>query len=225
MARLQLSSDLMNYLASKPASETPGEVERIPSLAELSQELGASVSSLREQLEVVRALGFVEVRPRTGIRRLPYSFLPAVQHSLAYALQSDRAYFDLFADLRRKLEAAFWYPAVRLLTPEDHACLRTLVEQAWNKLNGSPVHIPQDEHRRLHLAIYCRLGNPFVTGILEAYWDAYETVGLNLFADYNYLQQVWRSHEQMVEAICSGDYDAGYQALVEHTDLLYQRAL
>ena len=225
MARLQLSSDLMNYLASKPASETPGEVERIPSLAELSQELGASVSSLREQLEVVRALGFVEVRPRTGIRRLPYSFLPAVQHSLAYALQSDRAYFDLFADLRRKLEAAFWYPAVRLLTPEDHACLRTLMEQAWNKLNGSPVHIPQDEHRRLHLAIYCRLGNPFVTGILEAYWDAYETVGLNLFADYNYLQQVWRSHEQMVEAICSGDYDAGYQALVEHTDLLYQRAL
>ena len=225
MARLQLSSDLMNYLASKPASETPGEVERIPSLAELSQELGASVSSLREQLEVARALGFVEVRPRTGIRRLPYSFLPAVQHSLAYALQSDRAYFDLFADLRRKLEAAFWYPAVRLLTPEDHACLRTLMEQAWNKLNGSPVHIPQDEHRRLHLAIYCRLGNPFVTGILEAYWDAYETVGLNLFADYNYLQQVWRSHEQMVEAICSGDYDAGYQALVEHTDLLYQRAL
>jgi DNA-binding FadR family transcriptional regulator len=224
MARLLPTSDFLNYLAAVPVSELPGG-ERVPSLADLSQELGTSVSSLREQLEVARALGFVEVRPRTGIRRLPYSFLPAVQHSLAYALQSDRAYFDLFADLRRKLEAAFWYPAVRLLTPEDHACLRTLVEQAWNKLNGSPVHIPQDEHRRLHLAIYCRLGNPFVTGILEAYWDAYETVGLNLFADYNYLQQVWRSHEQMVEAICSGDYDAGYQALVEHTDLLYQRAL
>jgi DNA-binding FadR family transcriptional regulator len=37
----------------------------------MSKELGVSVALLREQLEVAKAIGLVEVRPRTGIRRLP----------------------------------------------------------------------------------------------------------------------------------------------------------
>ena len=72
--------------------------------------------------------------------------------------------------------------------------------------------------------IYRRLENPFVMGLLEAYWDAYEGVGLNVFAgSYEYLQKVWQYHELMVESICSGDYQAGREALVTHIGLLYQR--
>ena len=67
--------------------------------------------------------------------------------------------------------------------------------------------------------------NPFVSGILEAYWEAYEAVGLNLYADYSYLEQVWNYHRQMVDSICNGDFDAGYQALVEHKDMLYHRPM
>jgi DNA-binding GntR family transcriptional regulator len=93
------------------------------------------------------------------------------------------------------------------------------------KLSGSPIQVPHEEHRNLHLLIYRRLENPFVTGILEAYWDAYETVGLNVFAGgYEYLQEVWHYHQEMVESICKGDYKAGYEALIAHTDLLYQRS-
>jgi DNA-binding GntR family transcriptional regulator len=62
-----------------------------------------------------------------------------------------------------------------------------------------------------------------VTGILEAYWEAYEAVGLNLYTDYDYQQKVWVYHQRMVDAIESGDYQAGYQALVEHKDLIYHR--
>jgi DNA-binding FadR family transcriptional regulator len=62
-----------------------------------------------------------------------------------------------------------------------------------------------------------------VLGISEAYWEAYEAAGFNLYADYNYLQEVWNYHQLMVNAICSGDFEAGYQALLEHTDLLYHR--
>ncbi|MBC8509431.1 MAG: hypothetical protein H8D34_31660, partial [Chloroflexi bacterium] len=39
----------------------------------------------------------------------------------------------------------------------------------------------------------------------------------------DYLKEVWNYHQQMVDAICEGDLEAGYQALVEHTDLLYHR--
>ncbi len=76
----------------------------------------------------------------------------------------------------------------------------------------------------MHLLIFSRLENPFVTGILEAYWDAYENVGLNVFSGgFEYLQQVWEYHRNMVNAISEGNYEAGYKALIAHTDLLYNR--
>jgi len=208
-------SEFMRYLAAHPQAE-----ENLPALTQLSEELGVSVASLREQLEVARALGLVEVRPRTGIRRLPYTFLPAVRQSLGYAMALDETHFQQFADLRKHVEAAYWHEAVAKLTPEDHAKLNQLLTRAWEKLDGRPIQIPHDEHKQLHLVIYGRLDNPFVSGILEAYWEAYESIGLNVFTDYAYLREVWDYHQRMVNSICSGDFEAGHRALVEHADML-----
>jgi DNA-binding FadR family transcriptional regulator len=219
MNRSAQNSEFLDYLASR---HQDGDAGRVPPLSELSKELGVSVSVLREQLEAAQVLGLAEARPRTGIHRLAYSFFPAVNQSLAYALRLDQSHFLQFADLRKHLEASFWDEAVRALTPQDHVELQMLVQRAWDKLRGQPVRIPHEEHRRLHLAIYRRLDNPFVLGLMEAYWEAYESVGLSVFADYEYLQQVWTYHRRMVEAICAGDYEKGYEVLVAHTELIRQ---
>lgn len=221
MVRKNLANEFLQYLAL--SSDGEAESIHLPSLIELSQELGISVASLREQLEVAKTLGLVEVRPRTGIRRLPYSFLPAVRQSLSYAIEIDRSYFDAFSELRNHIEADYWYEAVSLLIPDDFEHLQNLITSAWEKLHSPQVKIPHIEHRQLHMGIFRRLNNPFVLGILEAYWEAYEAVGLNMYAGYDYLQQVWGYHQRMVDAICLRDFDAGYQALVEHKDLLYHR--
>lgn len=217
-----LSSEFLQYLARTSADNGASQ---LPSLNDISQKLGISVARLREQLEVARALGLVEVRPRTGMRRLPYSFSPAVWQSLSYGLALTPGLFQAFADLRNHVEAAYWDQAVRRLSAEDHAVLQSLVVQAWEKLRGSPIEIPHSEHRQLHLCIFSKLENPFVNGILEAYWQAYEEVGLNLYADYDYLEQVWNYHQQMVTSICAGDYAAGYRALIEHKDLIQSRTV
>lgn len=222
MSNQRFESEFLDYLISS-ALDDENDSDRLPSLNALSQELGVSVARLREQLEVAKALGFVDVRPRTGIRRLPYEFTPAIWHSLSYAIKVEPGRFLEFAVLRRQVELAFWDQAVRALTPEDHIELQDLMEKAFKKLNGSPIRIPQVEHRQLHYCIYKRFGNPFVLGIIEAFWDAYEAVGFNLYSDYSYLQEVWDYHQQMVDAICSGNFDAGYNALLKHTDLLYHR--
>lgn len=211
-------SEFLRYLAQHGDM---GE-QQLPALNQLSRELGVSMASLREQLEVARALGLVEVRPRTGTKRLPYSFTPAVRQSLGYAITHDKSNFETFADLRQHVEVAYWYEAVSLLTPEDHEKLRNLLAKAWEKLRGNPIQIPHEEHRELHLGIYRRLNNPFVTGLLEAYWGAYEAVGFSFYTDINYLEEVWQYHQKMVDAICNQDFDAGYKALNEHTDLIYQ---
>jgi DNA-binding FadR family transcriptional regulator len=213
-------SEFLRYLAAHEEAESG-----LPTLNELSTELGISVASLREQLEVARALGLVDVKPgRGGTRRKSYSFTPAVRQSLGYALVLNDDHFRKYAELRKHIEGAYWYEAVEKLTQENKKELESIITRAWEKLRRTPIQVPHEEHRQLHLLIYSRLENPFVTGILEAYWDAYEAVGLNVFAGgYEYLQDVWRYHQVMVESICNGNYKAGYEALVAHTDLLYHR--
>lgn len=215
------ASGFFQYLAACNGEES--ENDRLPTMNALSEELDIGVARLREQMEVAKALGFVSVKPSKGIRRLPYTFLPAVWQSLSYAIERDRRYFDDFSNMRTHLEMAYWHQAAELLTPEDFDKLQGLLEQAWEKLRGTPIRIPHEEHREFHLSIYRRLENPFVQGILEAYWEAYETVGLNVYTDYDYLTEVWTYHQQMVDALVEGDFEAGYRALVDHTDLLYHR--
>lgn len=215
----KLDSDLLRYIVEHDLRPS----ECLPSLEKLSAELKISTGKLREQLEVARSLGLVDVRPRTGIRLAEYSFLPAVRFSLLYALAGDHSQFEAFSSLRNHVEAAFLHEAVALLTPEDHTHLRALVREAWAKLNGQPIRIPHAEHRDLHLTIFCRLENPFVRGLLEAYWEAYEAVGLNVYSDYKYLRDVWTYHEGIVNAIISGDLDEGHRLLVQHNSLLYYR--
>jgi DNA-binding FadR family transcriptional regulator len=215
----KLDSDLLRYIASR--SPEPGA--SLPSTEKLSAELGVSIGKLREQLEVARSLGLVDVRPKTGIRLTEYSFLPAVRTSLLYALASQHADFEAFSALRSHLEAAFWHEAVSRLTPDDHQHLRELITRARAKLNGNPIQIPHAEHRDFHLAVFRRLDNIFVKGLLEAYWDAYEAIGLSLYSDYAYLQEVWDYHARIVEALAAGRCDEGHDLLIQHTKLIRHR--
>jgi DNA-binding GntR family transcriptional regulator len=97
------------------------------------------------------------------------------------------------------------------------------VASAWEKLNGQPIQIPHAEHRSLHLTIFKNLDNVFVRGILEAYWEAYEAVGLSLYSDYQYLREVWTYHEGIVNALMAGDLAEGHRLLLQHTSLLRHR--
>ena len=212
-------SKFIEYIAKESCSGTV----KLPSLIDLSQQLGMSVSTLREELQVARALGLVDVKPRTGIRCLPYSFTPAVSKSLAFAVSLDKKMFRQFSDLRNHIEASYWYQAVSSLSAEDIEDLNKAVASAVIKLGADPMQIPHKEHRELHLKIYQRLDNPFVIGILEAYWDIYEAVGLSVYEDKKYLDRVWTYHQQMVDSISDDDFLSGYQALIAHMDLLFQR--
>ncbi|MEX2143323.1 MAG: FCD domain-containing protein, partial [Anaerolineales bacterium] len=79
------------------------------------------------------------------------------------------------------------------------------------------------EHRELHLTIFQHVENPFVLGLLEYYWSAYEEVGLSRYTGISYLNQVWAMHRRIVEAIASRDFATGHQILNEHFDLIDKR--
>lgn len=218
MSRIELDSDLLNYIIE--AGFQPGD--RLPTLNTLQDEehLGIGISKVREQLEVARALGLVEVRSKTGMRLKNFDFAPAVRLSLFFALAQNPRSFELFGEVRNHIEVAFWQEACTRLQPEDIAVMRQCIVQANEKLNGSHIRIPNEEHRTFHLTQFKRLENPFVMGILEAYWDAYEAVEVTRYASYQYLQRVWKAHEQILDAICEGDFEKAKRHFIEHTKLI-----
>jgi DNA-binding FadR family transcriptional regulator len=219
MSHIDLDSELLEYIVKNGFQAG----DRLPTINELQEKehLGISISKVREQLEVARALGLVEVRSKTGMRMKEYSFAPAVRLSLFCALALDPHNFEFFSQLRNHIETSFWNEACTTLNEEDKAEMRTCVESARRKLNSRPhIMIPNEEHRRVHLTVFKRLDNPFVMGVLEVYWDAYDAIELSRYADYDYHQRVWDFHEQILDAICAGDYDRARDLLVEHTQLI-----
>lgn len=217
MPNINLGSDLLNYITKRGFQ--PGD--RLPTIQELKSEshLDMSASKVREQLEVARALGLVEVRSKRGTLVKDYTFTPAVKLSALYALACGER-FELFASLRNHVEAAYWNEACGLLTEDDFAIMGNCIAVANDKLNSPPIHIPNEEHRIFHLTVFKHLDNPFVLGILEAYWEMYEDVGVNQYMDYTYLKQVWDYHARILKLIREKNFDDAQQAFVEHTRLL-----
>ncbi len=216
MPNISLNSGILQYVIENHIQ--PGE--RLPTITDLSAELGVSVSKVREELAIARALGHVQIKPRLGMQVQPFDFAPAATLSVLYALGMDRGNFHEFSQLRKNVELSFWHEAVTLLVLEDFVYLRTLVTQARIKLTHVPIEVPFEEHRDLHLTFFKHLKNPFVQGILEAYWGAYQAFGVGLYADLSYHREVWDYHERMVECVAAGDVEAGHRALREHMLLL-----
>ncbi len=217
MSDINLGSDFLNFIISR--GYQPGD--RLPSIQELtdSAHLDMSANKVREQLEVARTLGWVEVRSKRGTRIKEYAFTPAVRLSALYALACGER-FESFASLRNHVEAAYWNEACALLEDADLDTMGDCIDDANQKLDSPPIHIPNPEHRLFHLTVFTRLKNPFVLGILEAYWDLYEEVGVNRYMDYSYLRQVWDYHSRILQRIRSGDFDRARAAFIEHTRLL-----
>jgi len=213
---MQLDSDFIAYIVEHQVQPD----EKLPSLQDISKEIGISVGKLREQLEVARTLGIVSVRPRRGTVRLPYDFAPAVQASLSFGLEIEATTFNQFSQLRRAIETQFWNEAVQLLTDEDKIALKEIISKAWSRLNGTPRHIPTREHRQFHLKIFSRLENPFVQGLLSAYWAAYADSQITRLMGFDYWVRVWEYHGRIAEALVSNEFTEGRDLLIEHFDLL-----
>jgi DNA-binding FadR family transcriptional regulator len=217
MPEIDLDSELLDYIVRSGAR--PGD--RLPTINELQEKyLGLSISKVREQLEVARALGFVEVRSKTGMKMKDYTFTPAVRLSLFYALALDPHYFELFTALRNHIEVAYWIEACETLSEADLQIMRDCVTLARAKLNGETVRIPDEEHRRFHMTMFTHLENPFVTGILEAYWDAYNAVEITRYADYAYHQEVWDYHERILNALAARQFEQAKELFIQHTCLI-----
>ena len=210
--------EFIDYVVEKIKSENTS----LPSIGQISKELGVSIPCLREQMELSRILGIIELQPRRGISIQPYQFGSAVVKSLKYSIKLNKNYFSEYSQLRMHLESAFFLEAVKLLDEADLQHVYQLTQSAKKKLNSNPIQIPHIEHRTFHLYIFSKLNNVFVKGLLESYWDIYETIGMDVYFDLDYLNAVWDYHESIAIAIIQKNYSEAHQKLIDHMQYIYQ---
>ncbi len=214
-----LRSSLLRYIIEN--GYKPGN--QLPTIQAISRSLNVSTAKMREELEIARALGLVEVKPGRGMRVLEYRFEPLVTLSALYAIGQDGSHFEQLRQTRNALEVAFWDQAVARLTPADLKALRGLIAAAQKQLASQPIQVPAAEHRLFHLTIFAHVDNPFVTGVMEAFWEVYEAFGLNLYFELEYHRKVWKYHAQIVDAIEAGDVAKSRSLMVDHMNLLQSR--
>jgi GntR family transcriptional repressor for pyruvate dehydrogenase complex len=213
----------MRYLIDEELVETEGEPTKLPPLGQLAKELGVSRGKLREDMITAQAYGIIEMRPGDGTYIRPFDFYAAVKPLVLYSIACAECNFDRFYRLRAKLEVTFWHEAVGALGQAEFKALLRILDDADRKLQGSPIEIPHSEHREFHTLLFSKLDNPFAVGLLKAYWDAYEAVGLHRYFDLSYYQRMWSSHRLMTEAIMDDQYDKGQEILAQHLTLLEDR--
>ena len=215
----QKQDQFLEYLISHHVNND----DSILSIRQISEDLEISAASVRELLELGKNFGLINARPRKGIEILPYNFYPAVVKSLYCGIKINKTLFQQFSDLRNQLEKAYFIRAAESLTIEDWKDLEELVYRAKRKLKSNPAQIPHTEHRKFHLLIYRHLENIFVTGCLEAFWDVYELIGMNLYEDLKYLNRVWKYHEEIAHQISKGNLDDAAKSLSDHMEMIYTR--
>ena len=213
----ELKVELLNYLAEARCHNAA-----IPTIPELSEALGVSTAIVREQLEVARRMGIVEIKPGVGIQGRDFNLTQSLVMAMRYGVAVQPQLFEEYGDVRRHLEMGYWYEAVTQLTQADTADLLDQVAQAFQKINQKPVLVPSEEHRIFHLTIFRHLKNPIVSSLLETYWDLYRDSSWIYSMDQGYLQEVWRQHEKIAKALEAREFEAGYNLMVAHMDLVQQ---
>lgn len=212
-------SEFLTYLAS--ISDV--KEQRIPPLNQLSKQLGISIATLREQLEVARSLGIVEVKPKIGIRKLPFDFSASLKPGFTYAIQNGCLSYSKLADLRKHLETAYFVEAAQTLDLLTLDRLDYLVKTSIQTIKLNPGRVPVQEHREFHTLIYKHLQNQYLDGILDSFWEVYHLSGLEVYPDFTYTEKVWQYHARIVDQLRKRDFSSGLSLLVEHMDLLNQR--
>jgi len=157
---------LVNYLRANHLSAGA----RLPSEHALASALGAGRNAVREALRGLEALGLVEARVGSGwyVRS---SSLDAVAEALVLSLELNPDTLAGLNQIRVCLESGLFAQAAAALTPEDLDQLEGLAQRMEEQAAAGQYYFEADSE--FHRLLYSRLGNPALTKLMDAIWNAY----------------------------------------------------
>ncbi len=193
----------------------PGE--KLPPERTLANLLGVGRSSLREAINILETLGFVEIRKRKGIFVRPVSS-PIISDPLRQILEEDKSKLYELYELRKDIELTSIYKAVRLRNKTDLARIRKPLKKMEEDAQNSNLSLSDDVD--FHLAI-ARATHSFLrVHILKSIFDlASDYMSLivdKLVEEKTSIQSVLDQHRKIFQAIQRRDEEGARALMDEH---------
>ncbi len=191
---------------------TPGD--QLPPEGRLAQSLGVSRNSVREGVKALEVQGIIEARVGAGLFVRSFSFDPILE-SLPYGMLVDLESVRHLLHLRQVLDLGVIEHLIQAATPVQVANLDSILDE-WRVWAERGVYQAQLD-RDFHQSLYAELSNPLLAGLAGLFWDAFQQITDRTdLPDVSDPVQALRPHEEILEALRSGDATALRTAIGNH---------
>jgi len=189
----------------------PGD--RLPPERDLIKQLGVSRPSLREALNALVSVGFLEVRQakRTFVKSVTSKL---IEDPLTLLIKADeQKIFDLI-EVRKAIEVWAAYHAAERASKEDIETLETVITDMKKAFEEGRSWEKQDAD--FHLAIAQATHNTIHAHIMSGIYDLLrESVG-SVFRDRTKIKKLLDQHLKIINAIKSHSPDKARERILEH---------
>lgn len=193
----------------------PGD--RLPSEAELVDQLGVGRSSIREALKALEVLGIVK-RTHAGTVIAGSQGLEAVARFLAINFASKRLQITHVYEARRILEVELAVLAGGNAQEEDILHLRDLTSE-MERFDVSEIRKYAEVDRAFHQYIANLANNEILTRMWEIAYELFLAIRLSVSVSAEFLQASNYRHALLVDAIEVGDAQLLRQTMIESLQL------
>jgi len=188
----------------------PGD--RLPPERELVKEFGVSRPSLREALNALGAMGFLEVKgKRTFIKSVASE---SMQNPLSLLIKADtEKIFDLI-EVRKAMETWGAFLAAQRATEEDIKQLENIIEEMRKAFEEGRSWEKQDAD--FHLGIAQATHNTIQTHMMSTIYDLLRESVAKVFKDRTKVKKLIDQHHRIFSAIKNHSPDKARERTLEH---------
>jgi len=193
---------------------SPGQ--RLPSEAELMQQMGVGRTALREAMKMLEALGVVHIQQGDGTH-ITDKPSPTSLNPLVFAIMLEAGVNTELLELRSLIQAGYCQLAAQKATPEDWDRIEEAAE-VWE----SYAHSPRRDIDRLtnldlnfHFAIIDATHNCLVIKIGRAVEELFFASIHATLSKMEGLEQGIEGHRRIIRALHTGDPETVRQAVVD----------
>lgn len=213
--RSRLSDEVANQIRTLISEGKLKPGDRLPPERELIKQFGVSRPSLREALNSLVAMGFLEIKQskRTFVKSVASE---RIEDPLAFLIKTDtQKIFDLI-EVRKAMEAWGAFKAAQRATEEDIKRLESIIEEM-----GKAIEEGRDwdkEDADFHLAIAQATHNMVQTHIMSTLYDLLRESVARIFTDKTKMKKLFQQHSRIVNAIKNRSPEKARERTLEHLD-------
>ncbi|MBM4351463.1 MAG: FadR family transcriptional regulator [Deltaproteobacteria bacterium] len=209
----KISEDIANQIKRLIVDGKLKPGDQLPPERELIKQLGVSRPSLREALNSLVTMGFLEIRQakRTFVKSVASKL---IEDPLALLIKADtQKIFDLI-EVRKAIETWAAYHAAQKASREDIEQLDTIIREMKRAFEEGRSWEKEDAD--FHLAIAKATHNTIHMHIMSGIYDLLrESVG-SVFRDRTKIKKLLDQHLKIINAIKNHSPDKARERILEH---------